>query len=83
MERKAKRRLERQQDIYDFLVQYITKNGFSPSMREICDGTDIKSTSSVYDYLCLLEMNGKIEVRYNTARAIRLVGYEFVKKKKA
>lgn len=83
MDRKVKRRLERQQEIYDFLMQYITKNGFAPSVKEICDAVGYKSTSSVFNHLVMLEMTGKIEVKYNTARAIRLVGYEFVKKKKA
>ena len=67
------------QKIYNFLVDYITKNGYAPSMREICNGTGLSSTGSVYDHLKILEVVGKIEMKPNTPRAIKLVGYKFVK----
>lgn len=65
--------------VYNFLVHFITENGYAPSIREICAGTYLRSTSSVYDYLMELEMLGKIEMKEKTPRAIRLIGYKFVK----
>lgn len=65
--------------IYDFLVEFITKNGYSPSIREICAGTGIASTSNVHHHLSVLEDMGKIHMKENTTRAISIVGYEFKK----
>ena len=67
-------------NVYDFIVKFITKNGYAPSVREICDGTDLKSTSSVYNHLMVLERMGKIHMKANKTRAISLVGYDFMKK---
>lgn len=67
------------QKVYDFLVNFIENNGFASSIREICDGTDLKSTSSVYYILSILETMGKIHMERNKQRAIKIIGYEFVK----
>ncbi len=37
--------------VYCFLVEYVQKNGFSPSKRQICSGTSLNSTESVYRHL--------------------------------
>lgn len=68
--------------IYNFLVKYIQENGFSPSIREICEGTFLKSTSTVYRHLQRLEDEGRIEMKQNSFRAIKLVGYELKKMEK-
>lgn len=65
--------------VYDFLVEFITENMYTPSIREICEGTYLSSTSSVYNHLCKLEEEGKIEIKAHSPRAIKLVGYKFVK----
>ena len=79
VKKREQEKIELQQKVYEFLIEYITKNGFPPSLREIRDGMELKSTSSAYDCLCMLQERGKIEVKYDTARAIKLVGYKFVK----
>lgn len=65
--------------VYRFLMNFITENGYSPSVREICEGTGLSSTASVSDHLMELELMGKIEMKRNVARTIRLVGYKLVK----
>ena len=65
--------------VYDFLVKFITENLFAPSIREICEGTYLSSTSSVAHHLSVLEKEGKIEIKGNSSRAIKLVGYKFIK----
>lgn len=65
--------------VYDFLVDFFIKNGYAPSVREICRGVGLKSTSSVYSHLLALEDEGKIEIKGNMTRAIKLIGYKFVK----
>lgn len=73
--------VETRQNIYDFLVKFITENGYAPSFREIADGTGLKSKAYVYNHLQILEMLGKIHMEKNKPRAISLTGYKFIKVK--
>lgn len=66
-------------EVYECLVEYITIHGYPPSIREIAEAVGLKSKCSVSIYLGKLEMAGLIEMDSSTARAIRLVGYKFVK----
>ena len=66
--------------VYDFIVDYIQEHGYSPSIKEICSGTNLKSTSSVYSYILKLEEEGKLEKKPNTRRAIKVIELKFVKK---
>lgn len=54
-------------------------NGYAPSVREICTGTNLSSISSVYMHLLNLEDEGKIEMKRQSARAIKVIGFQFVK----
>ncbi len=60
-----------QQLILDFLKECITK-GVPPSVREICEATGIRSTSSVHSHLCALEKGGYITRTSGLNRHIRL-----------
>ena len=71
--------IETRRKIYDFLVKFITENGYSPSIREICEGTGLHSTSTIYKQLMTLEMMGKIHTKERKSRTISLVGFQFVK----
>lgn len=83
MERGIKQtRGTRREQIYNFLVDFIKKNGYAPSVREIYVGTNLSSTSSVYMHLLKLEDEGKIQVKRKSTRAIKVVGYEFIKVKR-
>ena len=74
--------VETRRKIYNFLIEFMTKNGYAPSVREICDGTNLKSTSSVHHHLMILDDMGKIHMENNKTRAIKLIGYEFKKVEK-
>lgn len=65
--------------VYNFIVEFIKNNGYAPSVREICTGTDLSSTSSVYMHLLKLEDEGKIEMKKKSTRAIKVIGFQFVK----
>lgn len=65
--------------VYQFIVDYFKKNGYSPSFREISDGTGIKSVASVRDKLRLLKRIGLVEMKECQPRAISLTGYKLVK----
>ena len=74
--------IEIREAIYAFLVEYMTKNGYAPTVRVIGDGVGLKSTSSVYNHLQILEILGKIKMGNGyKPRAIQLIGYEFRKVK--
>ena len=56
--------------VYEYICNYIRKNNISPSVRDICAGVGLKSTSSVHAYLKQLDQMGKIEYRPGIRRAI-------------
>ena len=49
------RRGKGRERVYNFIVEFIKNNGYAPSVREICVGTNLSSTSSVYTHLLKLE----------------------------
>ena len=65
--------------VYNFLVDYIEKNGFAPSVREISIGIGLNSTCTVHHHLLKLEDEGRIEMKRYSPRAIKLVDYEYRK----
>ncbi len=65
--------------VYNFILEFIKENGYSPSVKEIGTGTKLSSTSSVYYHLLKLKMMGKIDMKENTPRTISVTGYKFVK----
>ena len=64
---------EKQQKVLAFVKERLN-DGIPPSVREICDATGIKSTSTVHAYLKRLEDEGYIDRRSGLNRAIRLPG---------
>jgi len=60
-----------QQKVLDFLKERI-KQGVPPSVREICEATGIRSTSSVHNHLCALEKAGYITRASGLNRHIKL-----------
>ena len=56
--------------VYTYICNYIEKNQISPSVRDICSGVGLKSTSSVHTYLKQLDSLGRIEYRPGLRRAI-------------
>ena len=51
---------EKLEKVYQFTINYINENGFAPSVREICQKLDIKSTATAYSYLERLTERGLI-----------------------
>ena len=48
---------KKQQEILDYMKNEILNRGFPPSVREICEAVNLKSTSSVHSHLEALEKN--------------------------
>lgn len=59
--------------IIDFIAKHVNEKGFPPSVREICKGASIKSTSSVHFYLHKLVKEGLISMDPSKTRAIKLL----------
>ena len=56
--------------ILDFVKNYINQNSYPPSVRDICQGAGIKSTSTVHSHLKRLEEQGQLEYKSGKRRAI-------------
>jgi len=70
----AKQRITaKQQEILDYIKSEILNRGFPPSVRQICDAVNLKSTSSVHAHLETLEKNGFIRRDAAHSRAIEIV----------
>ena len=68
---------KKQQEILDFLKQEILTKGYPPSVREICEAVNLRSTSSVFTHLGTLEKNGYIRRDPSKPRAIEILDDEF------
>ena len=62
---------KKQTDVYNYLVKTMS-NGIPPTVREICDATGIRSTSTVHAILGVLEQGGYISRDPKYSRAIRI-----------
>lgn len=51
----------RQQRVLDFIKDYYLERGFPPSVRDICAGVGLKSTSTVHGHLQRLEKKGLLK----------------------
>ncbi|MHB1485193.1 MAG: transcriptional repressor LexA [Saccharofermentanales bacterium] len=60
--------------IYDYITKFLDQEGYPPSVREICKGTGIKSTSTVHSHLKRLQDSGKLDYTAGRRRAISLTG---------
>jgi repressor LexA len=67
----AKGLTKRQQEILDFILQYVETEGYPPSIREIGQKFDIGSLRGVTVHLDALDRKGYIS-RSNTPRSIKL-----------
>jgi repressor LexA len=64
---------DKQRQILAFLHETITRVGYPPSMREICDAVGLTSVSSVSHQLTQLELRGFIRRDPNLNRAIEIL----------
>lgn len=60
------------EDIYRYTVEYISENGFPPSVREICAKFNIKSTATAYSYIEKLKEKGLLVKSPLKKRAIKI-----------
>src|SRR5438876_2193776 len=64
---------KRQREIYDFIAQFVQKNGYSPSFEEIGEGMGLSSLSTVHKHLTNLERKGMLKRDYNRSSSIDVI----------
>jgi repressor LexA len=65
---------DRQKKIVDFIKSYQLRNGFSPTVREICHGVGLASPGSLMKHLDSLEREGLISKVASKKRSWKVVG---------
>ena len=66
------KRNDRSEEIFDFMQKFIAENGYSPTVREICEACDVKSTATAFTYINSLVERGLINKAGNRNRAVSL-----------
>lgn len=64
---------EKQQQIYDFVLEYTEDHGYSPSVREIAGAVGLKSTSTVHFHLKALEEAGLLAHSSGKTRSLTAI----------
>ena len=64
---------KRQLEILEYIKSEILVQGYPPSVREICQAVQLKSTASVHSHLEALENKGYIKRNPNKQRAIEIL----------
>lgn len=64
---------KRQRELLDFLKQYISKHGFSPTLQEIADAMDLASLATVHEHLKALVKKGLIKKFEGAVRGIEIL----------
>ena len=67
----------KQREILDFIKNEIINRGYPPSVREICEAVNLRSTSSVFSHLNSLEKNEYIRRDPTKPRAIEILDDNF------
>ena len=64
---------KRQRQVYDFISEFVQKNGYSPSYEEIREGLGLSSLATVHKHISNLEKKGLLTRGYNRSRSIDLL----------
>lgn len=68
---------KKQSEILEYIKSQILNKGYPPSVRDICEAVQLKSTSSVHSHLETLEKNGYIRRDPTKPRAIEIIDDNF------
>ncbi|WP_155891560.1 transcriptional regulator [Heyndrickxia acidiproducens] len=79
--RPQQQRIEKtEEQIFNYIKEYIEKNNYSPSVRDIQRNCDLHSLSTIHKYLEKLKGRGLIDWAPATPRTIKIVNRGYVKK---
>lgn len=68
---------DKQREILEYMKTEILNKGYPPTVRDICEAVNLKSTSSVHSHLETLEKNGYIRRDPTKPRAIEIIDDNF------
>ena len=69
------KKLDKTQEVYNYITSFITENGYAPTVREICSACGIRSTATAFNIMNELSEKGlitKSKVGENKRRAISI-----------
>jgi len=61
-----------EKSIYKYIQECIERDGYAPSVRDICAALKIKSTSTAHSYISRLEQKGYLTKSSGKSRALKL-----------
>jgi len=67
----------KQKEVFNFIKKVIREKGYPPSVREICEGIGLSSTSTVHMHLNQLETKGYIRRQESKNRSIEILEQNF------
>lgn len=63
----------KEKEILNIIKTFVEENKYSPSIRELCKFSKLKSTASVHSYLKRLKEKGYIDYMSNKNRTLRVI----------
>lgn len=67
-----KRLEDKSEIVFEFIQKFISDNGYSPTVREICKACDLKSTATAFTYINQLTKRGVLNKADKKNRAVSL-----------
>lgn len=64
---------KRQRDLLQFVSQFMQKNGYAPTLAEICDGLGLRSPATVHEHIANLTEKGVLKKTEGTRRGIEIL----------
>lgn len=64
---------KRERDLLDFISQYMQKNGYAPTLAEICDGLGLRSPATVHEHIQNLIDKGVLKKDEGVRRGLEIV----------
>jgi repressor LexA len=71
----------RQKELMDFLNEFITKNGYSPSYEEIANGLKLASLATVHKHIQALQAKNYLRRSFNHSRSLEISERYFTEEK--
>lgn len=63
---------KRQKEVLDFLVDFVAKQGYSPSYEELAEGLQLASLATVHKHILALETKHYIRRSFNQSRSLEV-----------
>ena len=67
-----KRNIDKSEQVFEYIKSYITQYGYAPTVRDICNSCDLKSTATAFTYINELVKRGVLNKVNCKNRAVSL-----------